>query len=75
MDTTDLHDFHEGGMPVEKIADFLCRDVDKVQAKIDEVEASDRRRSAPIGTRHKSQLHASSHRLPTVVRLSSDAAR
>jgi hypothetical protein len=34
----DLFDMHESGMPVEKIADYLCREVDEVQAKIDEIE-------------------------------------
>jgi hypothetical protein len=38
MDMADLFDMHESGMPVEKIADYLCREVDEVQAKIDEVE-------------------------------------
>jgi hypothetical protein len=32
-------DFHETGTPVAEIADYLCRTVDEVQAKIDEVEA------------------------------------
>ena len=39
MDMEDLFDFHETGSPVAEIADYLCRTVDEVQAKIDEVEA------------------------------------
>jgi hypothetical protein len=39
MDMADLFDFHETGTPVAEIADYLCRTVDEVQAKIDEVEA------------------------------------
>jgi hypothetical protein len=38
MDMADLFDFHESGMPIEKIADYLCREIDEVQTKIDEVE-------------------------------------
>jgi hypothetical protein len=38
MDMADLFDMHESDMPVEKIADYLCREVDEVKAKIDEVE-------------------------------------
>jgi hypothetical protein len=30
MDMADLFDMHESGMPVEKIADYLCREVDEV---------------------------------------------
>jgi hypothetical protein len=39
MDMEDLFDFHETGTSVVDIADYLCRTVDEVQAKIDEVEA------------------------------------
>jgi hypothetical protein len=39
MDMEDLFDFHETGTPVAEIADYLCRTVEEVQAKIDEVEA------------------------------------
>jgi hypothetical protein len=38
MDMEDLFDFYEGGTPVADIADYLCRTVEEVQAKIDEVE-------------------------------------
>jgi hypothetical protein len=38
MDMEDLFDMHETGVPVAEIADYLCREVDEVQAKIDEVE-------------------------------------
>lgn len=38
MDVADLFDMHENGMPVAEIADYLCREVEEVQAKIDEVE-------------------------------------
>jgi hypothetical protein len=38
MDMADLFDFHETGSSVEDIADYLCRTVEEVQAKIDEVE-------------------------------------
>jgi hypothetical protein len=38
MDMQDLFDMHESGMPVAEIADYLCRTVEEVQAKIDEVE-------------------------------------
>jgi hypothetical protein len=34
----ELGDVHESGMSVEELADYLCRDVDEVRAKIDEVE-------------------------------------
>ena len=34
----DLFDMNESGMPVAQIADYLCREVAEVQAKIDEVE-------------------------------------
>jgi hypothetical protein len=30
----DLFNFHESGTPVEKIADYLCRDVAEVAAKV-----------------------------------------
>jgi hypothetical protein len=39
MDMADLFDMHESGMPVDQIADYLCREIDEVQTKIDEVEA------------------------------------
>jgi hypothetical protein len=39
IDMEDLFDFHETGTSVVDIADYLCRTVDEVQAKIDEVEA------------------------------------
>jgi hypothetical protein len=38
MDMADLFDMHESGMPVAELAEYLCREVDEVQAKIDEVE-------------------------------------
>ena len=38
MDMEDLFDFYESGTPVADIADYLCRTVEEVQAKIDEVE-------------------------------------
>jgi hypothetical protein len=38
MDMEDLIDFYESGSPVAEIADYLCRTVEEVQAKIDEVE-------------------------------------
>jgi hypothetical protein len=38
MDMADLLDFHETGSSAETIADYLCRTVEEVQAKIDEVE-------------------------------------
>ena len=38
MDMADLFDMNESGMPVAQIADYLCREVAEVQAKIDEVE-------------------------------------
>jgi hypothetical protein len=34
MDMADLFEMQESGVPVEKIADYLCREVDEVQAKI-----------------------------------------
>jgi hypothetical protein len=45
MDMEDLFDFYESGTPVAEIADYLCRTVEEVQAKIDEVE---RQIAAPI---------------------------
>jgi hypothetical protein len=45
MDMADLLDFHETGSSVETIALYLCRTVEEVQAKIDEVE---RQIAAPI---------------------------
>jgi hypothetical protein len=45
MDMEDLLDFHESGTPVADIADYLCRTVEEVQAKIDEIE---RQIAAPI---------------------------
>ena len=41
----DLFDMNESGMPVAELAEYLCREVDEVQAKIDEVE---RQIAAPI---------------------------
>jgi hypothetical protein len=38
MDMADLFDFHETGSSAADIADYLCRTVEEVQAKIDEVE-------------------------------------
>jgi hypothetical protein len=38
MDMEDLIEFHESGMPVAELAEYLCREVDEVQAKIDEIE-------------------------------------
>ena len=38
MDMADPFDMHESGMPVAEIADYLCREDEEVQAKIDEVE-------------------------------------
>ena len=38
MDMEDLFDFHESGMPTVDLAEYLCRTVEEVQAKIDEVE-------------------------------------
>jgi hypothetical protein len=38
MDMADLFDMHESGMPVEKIADYMCREVDEVQAKINRLK-------------------------------------
>jgi hypothetical protein len=38
MDMADLFDFHETGSSVADIADYLCRSVEEVQAKIDEIE-------------------------------------
>ena len=38
MDMEDLFDFYESGTPVADIADYLCRTVEEIQAKIDEVE-------------------------------------
>jgi hypothetical protein len=32
---SDLFDFHETGSSVEDIADYLCRTVEEIQAKID----------------------------------------
>jgi hypothetical protein len=40
MDMADLFDFYETGTRVAEIADFLCRTVEEVQGKIDEVEAT-----------------------------------
>jgi hypothetical protein len=45
MDMADLFDMNESGMPVAELAEYLCREVDEVQAKIDEVE---RQIAAPI---------------------------
>ena len=39
MDMEDLFDFYESGTPVAGIADYLCRTVEEVQAKIDEAKA------------------------------------
>jgi hypothetical protein len=41
MDMEDLFDFHETGTPIAEIASYLCRTVEEVQAKIDEVESQD----------------------------------
>ena len=38
MDMADLFDFHETGSSAADIADYLCRTVEEVQAKIDEIE-------------------------------------
>ena len=38
MDLEDLIDFHESGMPVAELAEHLCRTVEEVRAKIDEIE-------------------------------------
>jgi len=34
MDTADLEEFLTDGVPVKEIADYLCRTVDEVEAKI-----------------------------------------
>jgi hypothetical protein len=38
MAMEDLIEMHESGMPVAQIADYLCREVDDVQARIGELE-------------------------------------
>jgi hypothetical protein len=38
MDMADLFVMHESGMPVDQIAEYLCREVDEVQTKIAELE-------------------------------------
>jgi hypothetical protein len=45
MNMEDLFDMHESGMPVERIAQYLCREVEEVAAKIDEIE---RQIAAPL---------------------------
>jgi hypothetical protein len=59
MDMADVFDFYESGMPVAELADYLWREVDEVQAKIDGGRAPDHRlgpsiamlrlRARPIG--------------------------